>query len=1329
MLYVTSSSSAGSGSGSGFIYTLHDSNTLTAEPGYHYILDTMAAGGAVTVTLPQGNNGDTIAFSDRTDTFSSSNVTLNSTGTDTLTDGFSQSLTLDVDRSVIQLTFFNGIWSITGAAGIVDNSWGNITGDIQNQTDLINILETKTDVPAVEALVQAGLNKLRSSTKFYVSKTGSDSNVGTSLAEPFLTVRHAVSQSNPGDVIEIEAGVYEEICPIVVPRDVAIQGDALRRTIIKPTPQTNLLGIFKVDSGFYCDGITFAGHQADNSGNISFAISLNQNADNTDIGASDIGAYILKSPYVRNCTSYTAEDDDGLAGSLSTGTTGGGFLIDGAACASNSPIRSFVVDSFTQINLNGPGGLIRNNGYCQLVSCFGTFCSYHVKCETGGQVNLSNSTTNFGTYGLVADGYSPSPIFTAELQSDAYGIPEVLVKPVFFNNLTDTLTSNNHGFVTNTKVTFKATDGELPSEITPGLTYYVINPLINTFQISTSPSGSPLTFSTNGDGTFEVKAQGDTSVNLINFTENTIGPISRPLPGMLMFLNDTPYVVTGSTPITNGYNVSFYSETSGGLSENILSGSIADFRLRSQIATSGHNMEYVGAGTNYLALPWYGGVPIPENQIQEFNNGKVFYTTIDELGNFKVGSAFSVDGTTGAVTISTDELNLSGLNYIGPFSRNGGFSTVGVQLKEVSDDNNLIASTGSPDGNTVPTQTAVVNYIQNNYLALDGSNSPTDNLDLGGVDITNIGLVDGVDISARDHDAVTVTDSSEIDFTLTGQNITAELIPGSIDKTKLDASVRSSLDLADSSIQPIDFALKAPLASPALTGTPTAPTAAFETNTTQIATTAFVTTAVNNIKTIYETVKNLSGVTLAKGTPLHIIGNSGNEAEVIAADANLNYPAQLILNESLIDQAVGQAVVIGFINNVTVPDASLYSPGDEVYLAPGGGWTTTRPTGTSAVQKLGVILKVNSGNNTVSGILYGLGNNEDLPNLPKGKIWVGDSNGVPTTADFPIILAYHNTSTLSPTNQTVYQLDTSSTAITVTLPDSPTNGTWYGFCDYRGTFSTNNVTINRSGTNTIINNVDTSVTLTSNYQNLWLAYYNGIWSVISAESFVDAGGSTGNGYRYLGTQILTSGTAATYTPTTGTRMIRVRVYGATGGGGGADGQGAGTNAIGAAGGNGGYTEKEFLISGQTFTYTVGAAGVGGVAGNNAGTAGGTTSFTASVDGTIQVTGGAGGPGSIGLTTGSVSQGNPGVGSGGTFNITGNRSISGRWSSDPSLVVIIVPNNGFPLFGGSNIQTTSADGAASTTIGAGGMGAYAGAVTTNYAGGNGFRGEIRIEEYI
>jgi len=55
------------------------------------------------------------------------------------------------------------------------------------------------------------------------------------------------------------------------------------------------------------------------------------------------------------------------------------------------------------------------------------------------------------------------------------------------------------------------------------------------------------------------------------------------------------------------------------------------------------------------------------------------------------------------------------------------------------------------------------------------------------------------------HDSVTVSDSAEIDFTLTGQDITASLKSGSIDESKLDTSVNASLDLADSSLQSGDI--------------------------------------------------------------------------------------------------------------------------------------------------------------------------------------------------------------------------------------------------------------------------------------------------------------------------------------------------------------------------------------------------------------------------------------------------------------------------------------------------------------------------------------------
>ena len=150
-------------------------------------------------------------------------------------------------------------------------------------------------------------------------------------------------------------------------------------------------------------------------------------------------------------------------------------------------------------------------------------------------------------------------------------------------------------------------------------------------------------------------------------------------------------------------------------------------------------------------------------------------------------------------------------------------------------------------------------------------------------------------------------------------------------------------------------------------------------------------TAWDYIQTITEAVKNVSGGPLDKGTPVHVTGSTGNTVEVIAADAATNYPAHLILNEDLADEAEGRGVALGFINNVNVPDASIYTEGQTVYLGASGGWTTTKPTGTNAIQNLGVIVKVNTSGNKISGVVLGAGRANDVPNLPSGKFFIGSA--------------------------------------------------------------------------------------------------------------------------------------------------------------------------------------------------------------------------------------------------------------------------------------------------------------------------------------------------
>jgi len=449
--------------------------------------------------------------------------------------------------------------------------------------------------------------------------TGTDTGTGHFKTAPLKTITAALAIAQGGDCISIGAGIYTEAAPMIVPRDVSLVGDDLRATEIRPTTGTAANNLFLVDSGTRFFGLTFARHQAG-----SWAIAFNAAANNTAIGASGLGAYVLKSPYIQNCTSYTAQDDSGTAGSTSDGTTGGGMEVDGAKCAPNSPIRSMVVDSYTQINLDGPGCLVKNDGYAQLVSFFGTFCSYHVKTETGGQANMSNSTTDFGTYGLIADGRSSTALFS---------------------------------------------------------------------------------------GTGASASNGANQINVTSLSANRLGGSNRPAIGQLFDVGGTSRTVTASTPITGGYTVTFYPALS-----SVYAGGSISFYQRSQITTGAHTMEYVGSGTNYLALPWNGGVPVQANEIVELNGGRVFSATTDHLGDFRVGDQFSVNGTTGEVTINTSSFNISGLNAVGPFSRDGGATNVGVQLREVSNNTTLLASTGTYDGNTAPTQYAVKEYTGSRYV-------------------------------------------------------------------------------------------------------------------------------------------------------------------------------------------------------------------------------------------------------------------------------------------------------------------------------------------------------------------------------------------------------------------------------------------------------------------------------------------------------------------------------------------------------------------------------------------------------------------------------------
>jgi hypothetical protein len=80
-------------------------------------------------------------------------------------------------------------------------------------------------------------------------------------------------------------------------------------------------------------------------------------------------------------------------------------------------------------------------------------------------------------------------------------------------------------------------------------------------------------------------------------------------------------------------------------------GATVNFYQRSYMSASGYVFEYVGAGTNYGALPQRGiKDPIQGKEVVQVNNGKVFFTSTDQNGDFRIGPGLVVSQSTGVLS-------------------------------------------------------------------------------------------------------------------------------------------------------------------------------------------------------------------------------------------------------------------------------------------------------------------------------------------------------------------------------------------------------------------------------------------------------------------------------------------------------------------------------------------------------------------------------------------------------------------------------------------------------------------------------------------------------
>ena len=260
----------------------------------------------------------------------------------------------------------------------------------------------------------SGLTNVGSIEKvYYVAEDGLDTNDGKTLSSPFRTIKAAITAASASlsanvttpvyrQSIQVKSGYYTEIAPITVPSNVSILGDDLRSVVVKPTTATSGSNLFLMNNGTFCWGLRLEGCAIDNL----------EDPRNGFFFAFAPNAYIVTSPYIQNCSAihtpadkfYTPLDSGSNPPNPLVGNGPGGMIIDDSVLNGYSPLKSMIVDSYTQVAFNGIGVCVRGAGYAQMVSFFTNFSRVGTYCIEGGHASLLNSNTTFGDYGLRSKG-------------------------------------------------------------------------------------------------------------------------------------------------------------------------------------------------------------------------------------------------------------------------------------------------------------------------------------------------------------------------------------------------------------------------------------------------------------------------------------------------------------------------------------------------------------------------------------------------------------------------------------------------------------------------------------------------------------------------------------------------------------------------------------------------------------------------------------------------------------------------------------------------------------------------------------------------------------
>jgi hypothetical protein len=345
---------------------------------------------------------------------------------------------------------------------------------------------------------------------------------------------------------------------------------------------------------------------------------------------------VSKGPYIRNCTNFIPN---------SIGLKVNGFDAEPGDEIDNGIQGSMSVDSYTQYNQGGIGVSITNGGYAQLVSIFTICDDIAIYTSSGGQCDLTNSNSSFGTYGLYSDGvgdYTSRSIFryTGTANTEATAGQNIIAVSGLGTNRPYQGQAIYFGDLYYSVESITVTDGG---------SGYTSEPIV-TIDPPTGPNGIRAE-------AFPVVENGRvTSINIISTGNQYLTApnviISGPGAGTTATAtaNIAPiyYKVNSATLPSVGISTITLTEN---LNNTISAGTTAYFsRISLQVAST-ISFEYVGAGNAIeSARPSKGGVTIQENEVVRINGGEIVYTSTDQSGNFRIGEGVVINQLSGTIT-------------------------------------------------------------------------------------------------------------------------------------------------------------------------------------------------------------------------------------------------------------------------------------------------------------------------------------------------------------------------------------------------------------------------------------------------------------------------------------------------------------------------------------------------------------------------------------------------------------------------------------------------------------------------------------------------------